>query len=327
MVLGAEAAEARSALLESATVPGWPPSLAAAYAACRQLARSHYENFPVASGMLPAAMRPHIAALYAFARIADDFADEGTLAADERRAKLNRWRDRLHEAVESPALPRTGDRDELILSAVGHSIRSFELPIALFDDLISAFTQDTVTTRYGSWCELLDYCRRSANPVGRLVLRIAGYRDPQLDRSSDALCTALQLTNFWQDFGRDWRSGRIYVPAEVSGATGASERELHEGRMTDGWARALEASVAFTRPFFAQGRSVCDGVRGRLRLELRFTWLGGMRILERAARGRFDALERRPSLGIQDAPVLLWRAVRWPPQAVRSARPSSDLVR
>jgi phytoene/squalene synthetase len=145
------------------------------------------------------------------------------------------------------------------------------------------------------------------------VLRIAGYRDGALDRSSDALCTALQLTNFWQDFGKDWRSGRLYVPREVLAASDASESAMtaSDGRLRPEWSRALQACIAVTREHFAGGRAVCDGVRGRLRLELRLTWLGGSRILERVERHRNDLFESRPALGIGDAPVLLWRASRW----------------
>jgi len=308
---------ASDGLLES-DVSAWPAPLADAYAACERLARSHYENFPVASRLLPAAMRPHVAALYGFARIADDLADEGAAPPDERRARLHDWQERLHRAVrQPPGQPRTDDRDELILRAVGHSIRSLDLPIALFDDLVSAFGQDTMTTRYASWCDLLDYCRRSANPVGRLVLRIAGYRDDTLDRSSDALCTALQLTNFWQDFGRDWRIGRLYVPAEVMRACEAREDELHGDRLSDSWTRAIDVCVERTTQRFADGRAVCDGVRGRLRLELRFTWLGGMRILDRVRRGRGELLHRRPTVGIADVPRLAWGAVAWERRAPR----------
>ena len=297
-----------------------PAALADAYAACEALARSHYENFPVASYLLPAAMRPHVAALYAFARVADDYADEGSASAETRRSRLSDWRERLHRAAATPVGPYSGgidgasgpgDLDERILMAMGHSIRSLGLPIALFDDLMSAFGQDTMTKRYGSWRDVLDYCRRSANPVGRLVLRIAGYSDQRLDRSSDAMCTALQLTNFWQDLGRDWRNGRLYVPGEVVRASGAVEDDLNGERLTVAWARALEACVAFTRERFEEGRAVCDGVRGRLRVELRFTWLGGMRILDRVERGRFDILHRRPTLGVADVPLLVGRAIRW----------------
>jgi hydroxysqualene synthase len=295
--------------------------MARAYAACETFARSHYENFPVASRLLPGPMRPHIAAVYAFARVADDFADEGTAAPDVRQARLRDWRERLHRMADANADPApTSDREELILAAVGHSIRSLDLPITLFDDLVSAFGQDITTTRYATWCDVLDYCRRSANPVGRLVLRIAGYRDEALNRSSDALCTALQLTNFWQDFGRDWRAGRLYVPREIQDACGAKEDDLARGCIGQAWARAIDACAAFTRSKFDEGRLVVDAVAGRLRIELRLTWLGGMRILERTVRGRSGLFERRPALGPADLPLLGWRAVRW----VRQVTPSQS---
>jgi squalene synthase HpnC len=284
---------------------------------CEALARSHYENFPVASRLLPRPMRPHVAALYAFARVADDIADEGVAPAADRRTELAAWQRRLHEAVGAAAPAECGDdRGGLILLAVAHSIRTLDLPLRLFDDLVSAFGQDTMTNRYASWADVLDYCRRSANPVGRLVLRIAGYREAALDGSSDALCTALQLTNFWQDFGRDWRAGRLYVPRELAAAAGADEAELARGAVTEAWARALERCLNLTRELFREGRAVCDGVRGRLRAELRFTWLGGMRVLERVEHERLALFERRPALGAADVPVLLWRAVRW-----KSGRP------
>jgi len=287
-------------------------SLAQAYASCEALARSHYENFPVASRLLPKDMRPHIAAVYAFARRADDMADEGDAVASDRRAALDSWLRRLHAAVESPA-EEASTADEQMLTATANSIRTLNLPLQLFDDLVSAFAQDTMTTRYASWEDVLDYCRRSANPVGRLVLRIAGYRDQRLDRSSDALCTALQLTNFWQDFGRDWRNGRLYVPREVQRAEGVDESQLTDATLPDAWARAIQRCVVFTRQRFADGRAVCDGVRGRLRAELRFTWLGGSRILERVERGRFTLLRDRPALGAWAVPLLVMRAAVWTP--------------
>ena len=257
-------------------------------------------------------MRPHVAAIYAFARVADDMADEGARSADARRLQLRDWQERLHVVARGPAAePATGDRDELVLAAVAHSIRSLDLPMTLFDDLISAFGQDTTTTRYASWCDVLDYCRRSANPIGRLVLRIAGYRDDRLDRYSDALCTALQLTNFWQDLGRDWRRGRLYVPRDVQRACDADEAELASGRIGAKWARAIEACAAFTRAKFEEGRLVCDEVRGRLRLELRLTWLGGVRMLERVERGSLKLFDRRPKLGVRDLPLLACRAIGW----------------
>jgi len=183
----------------------------------------------------------------------------------------------------------------------------------LFDDLLSAFEQDTMTTRYASWAELFDYCRRSANPVGRLVLRVAGHRDEDADRSSDALCTALQLTNFWQDFGRDWRAGRLYVPRDVQQQCGAREEELNAASMSDAWVRALGECVRMTRERFDAGRAVCDRVAGRLRFELRCTWLGGRRILDRTDRARRALLSYRPTLGAADLPGIAWGAARWPP--------------
>src|SRR5438270_5756111 len=199
-------------------------------------------------------MRPHVAAVYAFARVADDIADEGSAPAADRLAQLNAWQRRLHAAVTvEDAEGAAHEHEDLIVAALAHSIRSLDLPLALFDDLISAFGQDTMTTRYALWGDVFDYCRRSANPVGRLVLRIAGYRDEALDRSSDALCTALQLTNFWQDLGRDWRNGRVYVPREVQREYGATEDELEAvsrgsarpaASLGAGWTRALAQCVA-----------------------------------------------------------------------------------
>lgn len=292
-------------------MPLWPEPLVGAYAACESLTQSHYENFPVASRLLPRSMRPHVAAVYAFARVGDDIADEWAAPASERQERLQVWQQQLHDAVVARDDRPTGSRDDLILAALGHTIRVLDLPVTLFDDLVSAFGQDTCTNWYASWDDVLDYCRRSANPVGRLVLRIAGYRDELLDRSSDALCTALQLTNFWQDFGRDWRAGRLYVPREVQHASGAREGDLSIGRMTPEWVRAIEACANFTRAEFERGRAVCDGVGGRLCVELRLTWLGGQRILERVEHRRANLLHDRPMLGSADVPVLLWRAVRW----------------
>jgi len=168
-----------------------------------------------------------------------------------------------------------------------------------------------VVHRYQSWDQLLDYCSRSANPVGRLVLRVAGHNDPSLDRASDCLCTALQLTNFWQDFARDYSAGRLYLPADTSDAVGADEADLDVGRLTPAWQEALALVSARTRDLFLEGRDVCDGVGGRLSMELRLTWLGGVRILERLERNGFDVFARRPKLGWRDGAVMLWRTMTW----------------
>lgn len=286
-----------------------PSAFAEAYAHCERVARRHYENFPVASRLLPAAMRPHIAAVYAFARAADDFADEGDLMPAERYRLLDGWRARLHGPAPSPASADDADR---VFAAVAHTRAQCDLDVRLFDDLLSAFRQDVETRRYAEWTAVLDYCRRSANPVGRLVLGIAGHRGRAVEEASDGLCTALQLANFWQDFGVDYRRGRIYIPAEISGRRRAQEGDLAAGRWTDEWRQALDEAVRRTRILFEQGRPVADLVSGRLRFELRLTWLGGMLILERAAAPGRNPLESRPTLGTADVPGLLWRAIRWP---------------
>ena len=280
-----------------------------AYAACERLARTHYENVPVASILLPRGMRPAIAAIYAFARRADDFADEPGYADAERLRLLDDWQRRLHEATA--AAPAGSSPDDLVFIALADAIRTHRLPVALFDDLLSAFRQDVTVKRYRTWEDVLDYCRRSANPVGRLVLRVAGYHDDGLDRSSDAVCTALQLTNFWQDFQRDWEHGRLYVPLDDRDRADARDEDLDRGRLTPEWKAALRTVAARTRELFAEGRPVCDRVQGRLKLELRLTWLGGSRILDKLEASHFDPFARRPKLTAGDGLPLLWRALTW----------------
>lgn len=315
-----------------------------AYATCATLARRHYENFPVASLLLPRATRPHIAAVYAFARVADDLADEGDRPAAERLALLDAWRARLRAATEvsrnegtpggpevphhigepegphhigeaaageGPLPPGLPAETPEIFAAVGSTIRNCRLQVGLFDDLLSAFCQDVTTTRYQTWDSVYDYCRRSANPVGRLVLAIAGYRDERLERSSDALCTALQLTNFWQDLARDWQKGRLYLPLDECRREGADTADLDAGRLTEPWRRVAAGAAQRTAALFEQGREVCDGVNGRLKFELRFTWLGGRRILARVEACGFDVFRGRPALGAADLPGILWQAAAW----------------
>lgn len=295
-------------------------SLEAAYALCANLARTHYENFPVASRLLPARMRPHVAAIYAFARRADDIADEGDAPASLRHARLDEWIARLREATSSgPSIahgqtiliPEMAAQAPAIFQALANTVRERDLPVGLLEDLVSAFRQDITVTRYASWAALFDYCRRSANPVGRLVLRIGGWRHADLDVASDAVCTALQLTNFWQDLAIDWRRGRLYVPQEEHGPAGAPLSALDRGEWTAEWRHTLTSCTARTRTLFEQGRAVCDGVTGRLRLELRATWLGGIRVLDRLEAVGFDVFHARPSLGMVDLPALAWRALWW----------------
>ena len=292
--------------------------LAAAYASCARDARTHYENFPVASRLVPRDMRPHVAAVYAFARAADDFADEGQRPVEERHRLLDGWLCRLRDAssqssalVTRPVAQGEPSHTHEIFAALGGTIRDKDLPPALFEDLLSAFRQDVTVRRYASWADVMDYCRRSANPVGRLVLRIAGYRDTRLDEWSDAICSALQLTNFWQDLKIDVDRGRIYLPDEELRAHGASAADVAGTVMTPALTRAVAAAVGRTRGLLDEGRPLCDAVRGRLGYELRATWLGGTRILDRLEGAGYDMIHRRPSLGPADAPWFAWRMLAW----------------
>jgi hydroxysqualene synthase len=288
--------------------------LDAAYARCRRMAREHYENFPVASYLLPSSMRPHIAAIYAFARTADDFADEPGMADADRLRQLDDWSTRLERAEHPASSKRPVDvRDEIFI-ALAHTIRQCRLPTSLFHDLLSAFRQDVLQKQYSTWDDVLDYCRRSANPVGRLVLRVAGHESATLDARSDDVCTALQLANFWQDLERDWQIGRLYVPKHDRAWAGARLEDLTERRMSAEWRRVMAEMVRRTRALFSSGRAVCDGLEGRLRWELRLTWLGGSRILDRLEQSGYDVFNHRPKLGLGDAPGLLWRAARWKQQ-------------
>ncbi len=296
-----------------------PTALQRAYGYCEGVAKSHYENFPVASRLLPAALRPHVAAIYAFARTADDFADEPGYSDAERMRLLRDWRARLHQP---PSQGASSKGDDAIFVALHDTIARFSLPMQLFDDLLNAFVQDVGTTRYATWADVIDYCRQSANPVGRLVLRLSGYRDDRLDAASDAVCTALQLTNFWQDLAVDWSRGRLYVPEEIWRAHGADPARLDSRQMSSQWKAALADCGSRTAALFERGRPVCDGVSGRLRYELRATWLGGRRILDRLAAAGYDVFQSgRPALGAADALViacgtLLWRET--PPSPIRS---------
>jgi squalene synthase HpnC len=292
--------------------------LAAAYASCARDARTHYENFPVASRLVPQHMRHHVAAVYAFARAADDFADEGTRSVQDRHRLLDGWLCRLREVISrDPNAPdRPVDEGEPahtreIFVALGATIREKDLPPALFEDLLSAFRQDVTVTRYASWMDVMDYCRRSANPVGRLVLRIADYRDGTLDQWSDAICTALQLTNFWQDLRIDFERRRVYIPEDEMRAHGASPSELAGSHITESWTRVVAAAVTRTRALFHEGLPLCDAIHGRLKYELRATWLGGTRILDRLERVEYDMIQRRPSLRAVDAPWFAWRMLSW----------------
>jgi squalene synthase HpnC len=256
-----------------------------------------------------------VAAIYAFARAADDFADEGDRSSEERLLLLEGWRCRLRaasgDAEQAPSAHGEPAHAPEIFTALAATMREKRLDVEPFEDLLSAFAQDVTVSRYATWADLLDYCRRSASPVGRLVLRVAGYRSDRLEALSDQVCTALQLTNFWQDAKPDFERGRIYLPEEELRTHGAGEGDFAAPALTGGLHDALRAAVLRTRALFESGRPVCDEVNGRLRYELRATWLGGTRVLDRIEASAFDPIRRRPRLGPGDLPWLAWRVVRW----------------
>lgn len=278
-------------------------SLAEAYAWCQRLASTHYENFPVASRLLPKSVRPHVAAVYAFARIADDIADEPGMPESERLEWLERWRDGVQRAFR-------GEADHPAFIALTDTVNRHRIPQELLLDLLSAFRQDVTAHRYETFGDLLDYCRRSANPVGRIVLRLFGYDDPDLDRDSDAICTALQLTNFWQDVRIDAERGRVYIPREDLRRFNVREDLILRGLMTEPFRSVMAFEVDRTRAIFRRGALLPESVRWPLRMELRLTWLGGMRILDKIERSGYTVLENRPTLGWLDVLGMLVRSTR-----------------
>ncbi len=273
-----------------------------AFAHCEARVKAHYENFPVGL-FVPKDKRRYVHALYAFARVADDFADEG-IYDGVRMEKLDEWEARLHRAY-------AGEADGPIFAALAETVRRLDVPKALLLDLLSAFRQDVVKDRYETWEELLDYCRRSADPVGRLVLLVFGYRDPGLQAISDSICTALQLANHWQDLAVDLRKGRIYIPRALLVEHGVPEWDLNAGRVSEGFKRLMGDLVGRTRESFQRGRPLCDRVGRDLRFEMRLTWLGGAGILDAIEGVGYDVFRRRPSYGLAGKARLVWHAWRW----------------
>jgi phytoene synthase len=273
-----------------------------AFAYCRDRVKAHYENFPVGL-FVPRAKQGYVHALYAFARAADDFADEPRYAG-MRQEKLDEWEARLHSAYR-------GEAEDPIFVALGETVRRLEVPKELLLDLLSAFRQDTIKSRYETWDELLDYCRRSANPVGRLVLLLFGYREPELLPLSDAICTGLQLANHWQDLAVDWGRDRVYLPRELTARFGVGEWDLSAGNLSEGFRALMAELLARTRALFALGRPLCDRVGRDLRFEMRLTWLGGTGILDRIESVGGDVFRRRPHFGLLGRIALFWDAWRW----------------
>lgn len=263
----------------------------------------HYENFPVASILLPARLRPAVEAIYAFARSADDLADEGDAPPAARLAALHSYRQAL-------------DRMELRLPAESHLfdtlakvVDAYRLPLQPLRDLLSAFEQDVVTTRYPDFPGLLDYCRRSANPVGTLMLHLYGAATAENLRDSDAICSALQLINFWQDVAIDWTKQRIYLPQDDLLRFGVTLAHLESGTVDHAWRTLMRFEIDRARALLLSGAPLALRLPGRIGWELRLVVQGGARILERIEAVDYDVFRHRPQLGALDWLRILWRAL------------------
>lgn len=263
----------------------------------------HYENFPVASLLLPAELREPVAVIYRFARTADDFADEGDATPERRLEQLNDFRLQLqgisgNEKARSP-----------LFEDVGRIVREHGLPLQLFHDLLDAFSQDVSKQRYENYQEVLDYCRRSANPIGRLLLHLFKQTTESNLQRSDAICTALQIVNFWQDVAIDYAKGRVYLPRDEMRRFGVTEDHLRDQKCDEAWKRLMAFQCDRARRLMLEGASLKDSLRGRTRLEIAVTVQGGLRILEKLAHAGYDMFRRRPALKWFDWPLLFSRAL------------------
>ena len=278
----------------------------------------HYENFPVASILMPKRLRKPVAAIYHFARAADDIADEGDLSDNQRLLQLDAFRTEL-DRIDKNETPLTPLFQNLILT-----IRQYELPIQPFHDLLDAFSQDVMTKRYDNYAELLDYCRRSANPVGTLMLHLyeeatpvcpQGARRgvpegcaltlPQNIAYSDAICSSLQLINFWQDVAKDWAIGRIYLPLDEMAQFGVPETQIAQQICDENWRKLMQFQIARARALMLQGAPLGSILTGRIGLEMRMIIAGGLRILDKIESADYDVFRRRPVLRPFDWVIML----------------------
>jgi squalene synthase HpnC len=263
----------------------------------------HYENFPVASLLLPAPLRPAVESIYAFARSADDIADEGDQPASERQRRLAEYRTRLDRLAAGKTA------EDPLFARLQAAIKLHDLPLSPFYDLLDAFAQDTAKTRYADFAELRDYCRRSADPIGRLLLRIYRMETPQQLMQSDAICTSLQLINHWQDVAGDWARGRVYLPQDSLARFDVSEGRIAAGVCDERWRALLAFECDRARDLMRQGQPLGRSLPGRVGLELRLIIAGGLRILEKIEGAGFDVFHRRPTLRMLDWPLLMLRAL------------------
>ena len=298
-------------------VPMSPSSQTAATAPTLAPPPTHYENFPVASWLCPPRLRPPIAAIYVFARTADDIADEGDASPEQRLTDLHAFRADLAAIAQGAA---ASARWPAVFGPLAHAMRAFALPEALLADLLSAFIQDIEKTRdaarYADRADLLNYCARSANPVGRLLLHLYGVDEPAALVQSDAICSALQLINFWQDLRVDLPRGRFYLPDADCAAHGLAPAAFDTFRPRGDAPPPREvltlvaAEVAWARALMTQGAPLVHRLPGRMGWELRLVVQGGLRILDKIEALGFDTFTQRPTVGKADAPLLAWRALR-----------------
>lgn len=263
----------------------------------------HYENFPVASVLLPAPLRHPVSVIYRFARSADDFADEGELPPERRLALLDDYRQELRRMEAGAAA------GQQLFAELGSVVRAYRLPLQLFHDLLDAFSQDVVKTRYENFAELMDYCRRSANPVGRLLLHLFGAAHGGNLTHSDAICSSLQLINFWQDVALDWRKGRVYLPQDELRRHGVGEAQIAAGDTSGQWKTLMRFQTARARELMQAGAPLGRALPGRIGLEIRTIVQGGLRILEKIDKAEGDVYHLRPVLHAHDWPLLLFRAL------------------
>jgi len=277
-----------AALPEEYRMPTTPPSLDEARAYCKRLTESHYENFHVASWFLPKRLRPHFQSIYAYCRIADDLGDE-VGDREQSLALLDLWGGELDACYR-------GIARHPVFVALAETIAACEIPKEPFADLLTAFRQDQVATRFDSMTDVLRYCKFSANPVGHLVLYASGYRDPELFRLSDFTCSALQLANFWQDVRIDYAKGRIYIPQEDMRRFGVAEKVVASGKMTPEFRALMRHEVEETRKMFAAGAPLIGMVDRELAVDLDLFTRGGLEILNAIESQDYDVLKARPAI-------------------------------
>src|ERR1035438_2802796 len=284
----ASLSSAWSALPPEYAIPDCAPALVKAQEYCRRLARSHYENFSVASWFLPKHLRQHFFNVYAYCRISDDLGDEvGDSAAS--LLLLDQWHAELDACYD-------GHPRHPVFVALAETVRTFQIPKYEFSDLLAAFRQDQRIGRYETFSDLLGYCHYSANPVGHLVLYLCGYRDLERQALSDYTCTALQLANFWQDVTADFAKGRIYLPLEDLRRFGVSEEDIRAGNNTPAFRELMKFEVQRAREWFAQGLPLAAKVDRALATDIELFSRGGLEILNAIERQHYAVLLRRPSI-------------------------------